>query len=278
MINMTQIDSISFGSITYPVGGTFGPRIQNSWQLVFLHTGGVTIDLGGLAGQALRQIQVEAGEVCLLQPGYREYFQFSRRCQTWHRWISLLPAPDAGFRQWLLPQDRQTIRIPPALNQMMDTMLQMRLAGLPQDHSSQKAMALAALDYMADAAARATESGVSHPALDRVMSFIRQFYGTPLGRADLARAAGLSREYLVRLVRQVSGQTPMQLVWSYRIEQGIELLKHSGLTVYDIAGRCGFAASQHFTRMVHQRTGMTPTQIRRQSFSPVQEDDPPSRL
>ena len=84
--------------------------------------------------------------------------------------------------------------------------------------------------------------------------------------ADLAEIAGLSREYLIRLCRQKSGTTPLQLLWRYRLERALDLLQNSGLAFADIAERCGFTSYQHFSRRIHRETGQTPTQIRRASM------------
>jgi AraC family transcriptional regulator of arabinose operon len=249
------------GSITYPAGGTHGPRRLDGWQLVLLHSGSVRIDTGS------RVIMLEPGEVCLLAPGARDLFHFSKVTPSWHRWVTLyLSGPDAPL-SWRLPEQAK-IKLPAALNGIVDAMLQLQLSGTAYDDVGLRCLAVAAMAcYLADAGKRAARLS-PHPALERMHGAIRAGFGSALSLEDLARAAGLSREYLIRLCRRVYGQTPMQLVWTHRFERALDLLRNTGLSVGDIAERCGFAACQHFTRLIRRRTGLTPTQIRRQALQP----------
>lgn len=259
-IQPEQLEKANAGSITYPAHGTFGPRRQNCWQLVLLHSGSVRIQV------ADQTIQLEPGEVCLLEPGYKEFFQFDHKSPSWHRWISLFPRdPEIASSMASTGYPAKT-RIPPALNAMVDAMLQLHLAGVPDEHDSMHHLGLAAINCFLRAAVHQTDRVLGHPALDRMLTYIRQNYARPVTLADMAEIAGLSREYLIRLCRQKSGTTPLQLLWRYRLERALDLLQNSGLAFADIAERCGFTSYQHFTRRIHRETGKTPSQIRRASM------------
>ena len=84
-VALDQIGKANAGSITYPAHGTYGPRRQNCWQLVLLHCGSVKIQVDD------QTVLLDPGEVCLLEPGHREFFQFDPKGPSWHRWISLFP-------------------------------------------------------------------------------------------------------------------------------------------------------------------------------------------
>ncbi|HBP38016.1 MAG TPA: AraC family transcriptional regulator [Clostridiales bacterium] len=260
MLDRSAITGMNFGSVVYPVNGTLGPRIQSDWQLVLLHSGWVKITIDD------RQLLLEPGEVCLLEPGHREYFQFSQESPSWHRWIALRPVspdacPELKISAWQLK-----IRIITGMNQMMDNLMQLQQAGLPDDHPSMLHIGMAAVELYRTAANPAASSALRHPALDHMMNYIRLNYSGKIGLADLAGVAGLSREYLIRLCRQYNRMTPMQMLWDYRCQQGLNLLNGSGLTVSTIAESCGFAAACHFSRMIRSRTGQAPGQIRRQAL------------
>lgn len=255
-----QLEKVNAGSITYPAHGSHGPRLQNSWQLVLLHSGSVRIQVDE------QTILMEPGEVCLLRPGHREFFQFDCKGPSWHRWISLFPiAPERGCLEPSVVSPKK-IRMPPALNNMVDAMLQLHLAGVPDEHASMRYLGLAALTCFLRAAVHQTDRVLGHPALDRMLTYIRQNYPKPVTLSDMAEIAGLSREYLIRLCHQKSGTTPLQLLWRYRLERALDLLQNSGLAFADIAERCGFKSYQHFTRRIHRETGQTPSQIRRASM------------
>ena len=42
------VESANAGTVVYPPGGKFGPRIQQDLQLVMLHTGSLEIDIDGI--------------------------------------------------------------------------------------------------------------------------------------------------------------------------------------------------------------------------------------
>ena len=82
----------------------------------------------------------------------------------------------------------------------------------------------------------------------------------------VSTAAAVSPAHLIRLFRAQLNTTPMNYLWERRVAMGIELLLQTGLGVGEIANRCGFQTSQHFSRRVRQATGLTPLEVREQSW------------
>ncbi len=82
----------------------------------------------------------------------------------------------------------------------------------------------------------------------------------------IAIAAAVSPAHLIRLFRQQLNTTPMAYLWERRVTQGIELLRQTGLGVGEIANRCGFRTSYHFSRRVRQAAGLSPLEVRQQAW------------
>jgi AraC family L-rhamnose operon regulatory protein RhaS len=80
-------------------------------------------------------------------------------------------------------------------------------------------------------------------------------------------AAGVSRNTLISRFRRDLKTTPARYVWRLRTERGIEMLADTGLTIAEIAFACGFQTPFHFSRLVKQLQGVSPQQIRRQSWA-----------
>lgn len=255
-----QVLSASAGTVVYPPQGRFGPRMQPNLQLVLLHTGQMTVAIDG------RQRVVPAGHAALLTPGHREEFVFAADQSTWHRWIHV----DAGT---LEPQAARFWESLPAyiplseqMNRLTDLMLE--LQGSDREHNREVLMTLgraALLLYCSECRARNAGKSV-HPSVLMTKSLIRQSYPEDLSLAHLAKAAGVTPEHLIRLFRRHEGATPMQYLWTYRIERGLHLLRNTGLSVGEIAERCGFKTSYHFARLVKRHTRLTPTEVRQQSW------------
>ena len=85
------------------------------------------------------------------------------------------------------------------------------------------------------------------PAVETARHFIHAHLREPLTLDTIAMAAAVSPPHLIRLFRQQLNTTPMAYLWERRVAQGIDLLRQTGLSVGEIATRCGFQTSYHFS-------------------------------
>jgi AraC-like DNA-binding protein len=60
------------------------------------------------------------------------------------------------------------------------------------------------------------------------------------------------------------GQTPMQYVSFWRVQQACRLLRDGDGTVDDVAGRVGYRSAAAFSRVFRRWTGKSPGEYRRQ--------------
>ena len=104
------------------------------------------------------------------------------------------------------------------------------------------------------------------PAVENARHFIHAHLGEPLTLDMIATAAAVSPPHLIRMFRQELNTTPMAYLWERRVTQGIELLRQTGLSVGEIAERCGFRTSYHFSRRVRQAAGLSPLEVRHQAW------------
>ncbi|WP_158289534.1 AraC family transcriptional regulator [Paenibacillus flagellatus] len=254
---LAAIRSAYPGSIVYPPGGTHGPRLQGDVQIVVLHTGSIRLAVD----DDVRDIA--AGTMVLLTPGRREHFAFSETEDSWHTWVTLVTDP--------LPPEamRRLAELPPMLpaaetmNRLIGVMLACRDGRAPDDGPLLRTLALSALQlYAAESSARADPRGGVHRAVTLAKDAIRWRYAEELRLCDLADAAHVSPEHLIRLFRQYEGVSPMHYLWRFRVERSGELLRGTGLGVQEVALASGFKNGHHFARLFRRTTGMTPTEYR----------------
>lgn len=79
----------------------------------------------------------------------------------------------------------------------------------------------------------------------------------------VAEACGLSASHFRRAFRQSTGSAPHQWLLQRRVCAAREALLDAGLTLPEIARRCGFADQSHFTRVFSQVEGISPARWRR---------------
>lgn len=242
-------ESVNAGEVTYPPGGTLGPRRQHDVQLVLLHSGSMTVWVDGTARHAA------ARTVSLLLPGHQERFAFDRALPTRHSWMQArVAAPSAELRD--LPF---SLPLSPAMADLERLLLGRAIEPL--------LLALgASMLWRYVAEARAAVAPGSAP-VESARSFVHDNLAGPLSLRQLARAAGVAPAHLSRLFRAHLGTTPMAYVWERRVDAGVELLTGTGLPVGAIAERCGFQTSFHFARRVRRATGATPTELRRRAWA-----------
>ena len=96
-----------------------------------------------------------------------------------------------------------------------------------------------------------------------VTDYIDRSLGTPLTLEGLAKLAGVSRYYFLRMFSAVVGTTPYRYILMRRMARAGTLLVSSDLSVLVIALECGFGDLSEFTRRFRARYGMPPALYRK---------------
>lgn len=79
---------------------------------------------------------------------------------------------------------------------------------------------------------------------------------------DAATEAGLSMDHFGRLFRAALGMSPMRYLQAVRIERSRFLLRHTQLTVAEIAREVGFRDPYYFSRVFRRSMGVSPRTYR----------------
>ncbi len=83
--------------------------------------------------------------------------------------------------------------------------------------------------------------------------------------SELADSCGLSISYFGRAFQRTEGVPPHKWLMNERIRRAKDLLRHSTMTLAEIALECGFADQSHMTRAFARKEGQTPGRWRRHS-------------
>jgi AraC-like DNA-binding protein len=91
------------------------------------------------------------------------------------------------------------------------------------------------------------------------------------GDDDCLRAArkvsGISQNAMIYKFKETLKVTPARFLWKLRTEQGIAMLGETGLSIAEIAYRCGFKNPYHFSRRVKTLQGSSPRKVRHHAWS-----------
>ncbi|GKV55304.1 hypothetical protein NCCP2222_12510 [Sporosarcina sp. NCCP-2222] len=93
--------------------------------------------------------------------------------------------------------------------------------------------------------------------------FIRAFYKEPIQLQDIAQAAYMSTNHLLRSYKQVYGRTPYQQLSALRIAEAKKRLAELEWTVTAIAHELSFQSSASFSKAFKLATGHSPIDYRK---------------
>lgn len=269
------VPGVVFGDVWYDPGGEFGPRIQNDYQLVIVHLGEARVSSDDRTGV------IPPGSVALLLPGRREYFHFSRSHRTHHTWCAVAP------REVSAPLRKRLARLPLVQTQSQAFELLMKAAfsiGSWRKKEGQHMLRLLGLAVLEEYVRMAKE-GLDETERESPRERARRYLEDHCGEEDClngaARAAGVTPQHLIRLFREHYQITPGRYLWQTRVERGAGLLAATGLTVSEIADRCGFKNPFHFSRLLRKMQGLSPRQLRQRAWvkasAPTAKPMPPRR-
>jgi len=98
-----------------------------------------------------------------------------------------------------------------------------------------------------------------------LQKFIQLRYMDQLTLADIADSAHISRGECCRVLKRVTGISPIALLCKLRISQSVKLLTCSAMSISEIARSVGFESSSYFTVRFKEEMGCTPKEYRQRS-------------
>lgn len=107
------------------------------------------------------------------------------------------------------------------------------------------------------------KNGLSKWRLKRVQEHVNAHLDKPLGLADLAAVAGLSRMYFAAQFRAATGYRPHLYVLYQRIESAKSMLSGTDVPLTEVAYRAGFRNQAHFSTVFKRLAGQSPGRWRR---------------
>ena len=103
---------------------------------------------------------------------------------------------------------------------------------------------------------------ILNPHLKKAVIYIENNYRDAISLEDVAKAASSSHSMLTQLFKNELNMTPIEYVWHHRLTVAKKFLEFTNLPIKDIALRCGFKTTQHFSRRFEERFGSNPTSFR----------------
>jgi len=244
------------GSISYPPGGSLGPRQTNDHELVWILAGRVIWQVDGI------DLVLPSGSLALSRPGTRERWLWDPRRPTRHAYVHFR-VRDAGD---LPPANAWP---PPALPDAGDVLRPLAgqlLTILARRRPGWQALADSALSHLLRSWIAGATTAAPDPALPEAISRAMQLVESRWSAGDwmqpalgeLARAAGVGRVHLCRLFQRACGRGALEALRGLRLQRAAALLARGDAAVGEVAARCGFTDAKLFSRRFSARYGSPP--------------------
>ncbi|MBQ8356675.1 MAG: helix-turn-helix domain-containing protein [Clostridia bacterium] len=111
------------------------------------------------------------------------------------------------------------------------------------------------------------KSDVSHTRSKNTYLAIREYieshYAEELSLSQISERMDISPQYAARIFRQFAGRSVTTFIQQVRLRQSEELLRHSSLSISQIAFAAGFSSPYYYSRLFSRTYGTTPTAFRR---------------
>ncbi|MEV6508676.1 helix-turn-helix transcriptional regulator [Streptomyces sp. NPDC051642] len=239
-------------SLGVGVHGTVSPRdvfrLPDLWQLhLYRYEAELTVD--GVAHE------IRPGHVSLVPPGALVRFHYRGRSEHLFAHLEL---PSAGERLTVpVMQDAGTQT--PVLTDLM----QRAVAAAPRNSARAAAELWTVLWRVADLATPAAGGTTGpHPAFALAVAHIESNLAAQLTVPDVAHAAGISHNHLIRLFRAETGTTVVAYLRHRRMERARHLLRESTLSIPAIAAAVGIGDLQAFNKACRRELGASPRAVR----------------
>lgn len=114
-------------------------------------------------------------------------------------------------------------------------------------------------------AEKCTNIGVEATCAQRAIEYIQSNYANKILLSDVAKYCSVSSEHLSRTFKKQTGIGFNEYLSLFRLNKAETLLVNQpGVTVADIAYRCGFNDSNYFSNIFRKQYGMSPSQKKKE--------------
>ena len=99
--------------------------------------------------------------------------------------------------------------------------------------------------------------------IEEVLRYVKRNHTQKISIEDVCKHFGYSRSYVSHVFKKRVGQSFREYLTQLRIEDARSLLKHSNLTITEIALSVGFSDSTYFSNVFKTKVGISPSAYRK---------------
>jgi two-component system response regulator YesN len=109
---------------------------------------------------------------------------------------------------------------------------------------------------------RRSAEQTDHQEVNRILDYIRQYYGQNISLESMAKYVAMDKHYLSGLFKKKTGETLIQFLQKTRLEHAKYYLKQTSMTIPEVAVTVGFSSDNYFIKTFKKWYRITPSKYR----------------
>jgi AraC family transcriptional regulator len=227
-----------------------------------------------------RRLTVRAGQTMLLRFPHDNRYWLGRNDHWEFFWLCLNGREVLRVWREIIDAHGPLVTLKPATTERLAGLCLSVLNGEANRPAGASSIAYAVAMHLADELLSWGEgrSSSDRPAaIERAVSLCQTRTEERLDVERLAKAAGYSRYHFSRLFAAHEGMSPARYVMSLKMEEAARQLQMDGVSIKEVASKCGFEDPNYFSKVFRRFYGISPRDFRRSGmFSGPPSEPPPA--
>ena len=240
---------------------SYGPRVRLNYVIHVVIDGKGMLDCGG------KRWMIRKGQMFILFPGEITTYYADKEDPWYYCWFGFQGSSAAkivesiGFSaQTPVLTLRDVIKVESGIKKMLEA------RDLTLDGQLKRNAGM--LEILSDMILEHTESAETDSSPNiyyysaYAVRYINNHFSEKIRIQDLADHIGISRSYLVKLMKQETGMSPQEYLIETRMRRASDLLSRTNDPVRVVAAECGYDDALAFSKVFKSRFGLNPTDYR----------------
>ena len=240
---------------------SYGSTVRQNYVIHVVISGRGILDYSG------KRWEIREGQIFILFPGEETTYYADRNDPWYYCWIGF-QGPSASK---IVESIGFTARTPvltisdaARIESGIRKMLEARELTLDGQLRRNAGLLKILSDLIREHAVRAESDSITniYSYSEYAVRYINNHFSEKIKVQDLADHIGISRSYLVKLMKQETGMSPQEYLIETRMRRASDLLSRTNDSIRVVAAECGYEDSLAFSKVFKSRFGLNPTQYR----------------
>ena len=240
---------------------SYGPYVRNNYVIHAVISG------KGILDYSDKRWEIREGQIFILFPGVETTYYADRNDPWYYCWIGFQGESAAKIVESIGFSAQTPVLALRDVNKVENgirKMLEARNLTLDGQLRRNAEMLEILSDLILEHAERTESDSIPniYSYSEYAVRYINNHFSEKIKIQDLANHIGISRSYLVKLMKQETGMSPQEYLIETRMRRASDLLSRTNDPIRVVAAECGYDDALAFSKVFKSRFGFNPTEYR----------------